>query len=82
MIMMMMMMMMMIIIIIIMRMMMIIIIIIIIIIVIIIIIIMSVFTDRTIPANRPDIIFLNRKGNYCLLIETSHLTTKCYEKIK
>ena len=28
-------------------------------------------TDRTIPANRPDIIFLDRKENYCLLIEIS-----------
>ena len=28
-------------------------------------------TDRTIPANIPDITFLDRKENYCLLIEIS-----------
>ena len=31
----------------------------------------GVLTDRTIPANRPDIIFLDRKEKYCLLIEIS-----------
>ena len=31
----------------------------------------GVLTDRTIPANRPDIIFLDRKEKHCLLIEIS-----------
>ena len=41
----------------------------------------GVLIDRTIPASRPDIIFLDRKENYCLLIEISiSRRPKCYEK--
>ena len=36
----------------------------------------SVYTDRSIPANKPDLIILNKREQYCILVEISVSATE------